>query len=89
MSGTLFRDIVSCTWTPTGGAALTIQQVSGVSFARGGTRIASSADDMKRQSLVDSTDHTTTVVVYTKNFPKAVGNAGYGLPNDAVRVTLV
>jgi hypothetical protein len=78
MSGTLYRDISSCTWTPTGGAALAINQVSSIQVNRGGTRIASSADDLKRQSLVDSTDHATTVVVNLKNFPKAVGNIGAG-----------
>jgi hypothetical protein len=78
MSGTLYREVADVTYTPEGGSAIAINQISGISLSRGGTRIASSADDMKRQSLVDSTDHTSTIIIYLKNFPKAVGSVGAG-----------
>jgi hypothetical protein len=74
----LYRDIADCLFTDTDENEYEITGVSAIQVSRGGKRISHAADDDSHLTLVDSTDHTTTVIVYLKNIGQAVGSEGAG-----------
>jgi len=80
----LYRDIVSCTFTDENDSEFAFDGVVAVDISRGGKRLAASSDAKKRPSVVDSTDHTSSVTVYLKNFPEAVGAGGAGAEAPAL-----
>ena len=71
----LYRDVVSAVFTGQS-KSYTFDGVVAVDISRGGKRLAASADANQRQEIVDSTDHTSSRTLYTKDFPLVVGSSG-------------